>query len=70
MRFNLIAPGVIDTPQYRAANAGADDAHWRSSVGVGRPEDAVGPLLFLLSDQATMTASILSRDIAYAAQER
>jgi 2-hydroxycyclohexanecarboxyl-CoA dehydrogenase len=70
VRFNLIAPGVIDTPQYRAANAGADDAHWRSSVGVGRPEDAVGPLLFLLSDQATMTASILSRDIAYAAQER
>jgi 3-oxoacyl-[acyl-carrier protein] reductase len=37
---------------------------------VGRPEDAVGPLLFLLSDQATMTASIISRDIAYAAQER
>ena len=70
VRFNLIAPGVIDTPQYRAANAGADDAHWRGSVGVGRPEDAIGPLLFLLSDQATMTASIISRDIAYAAQER
>ena len=36
VRFNLIAPGVIDTPQYRAANAGADDARWRASVGVGR----------------------------------
>jgi 3-oxoacyl-[acyl-carrier protein] reductase len=69
VRFNLVAPGVIDTPQYRAANAGADDARWRASVGVGQPEDAVGPLLFLLSDEATMTASIISRDFAYAAQD-
>jgi hypothetical protein len=38
-------------------------------VGVGQPEDAVGPLLFLLSDQAAMTASIISRDFAYAAQD-
>jgi 3-oxoacyl-[acyl-carrier protein] reductase len=70
VRFNLVAPGVIDTPQYRTANAGADDAHWRATVGVGQPEDAVGPLMFLLSDQATMTASIISRDFAFAAQER
>jgi 2-hydroxycyclohexanecarboxyl-CoA dehydrogenase len=70
VRFNLIAPGVIDTPQYREANAGADDAHWRATVGVGQPDDAVGPLLFLLSDRATMTASIISRDFAFTAQER
>jgi 3-oxoacyl-[acyl-carrier protein] reductase len=70
VRFNLIAPGVIDTPQYRSANAGADDARWRGSVGVGQPDDAVGPLMFLLSDQATMTASIISRDFAYPAQDR
>jgi 2-hydroxycyclohexanecarboxyl-CoA dehydrogenase len=69
VRFNLIAPGVIDTPQYRAANAGADDARWRSSVGVGHPEDVVGPLLFLLSDAATMTASTLAREFAYGARE-
>jgi 2-hydroxycyclohexanecarboxyl-CoA dehydrogenase len=69
VRFNLIAPGVIDTPQYRQANAGADDARWRPSLGVGQPEDAVGPLLFLLSDQATMTASIISRDFAFSAQD-
>jgi 2-hydroxycyclohexanecarboxyl-CoA dehydrogenase len=69
VRFNLIAPGVIDTPQYRIANAGADDARWRGSVGVGQPDDAVGPLMFLLSDQATMTASIISRDFAYPAQD-
>jgi 2-hydroxycyclohexanecarboxyl-CoA dehydrogenase len=69
VRFNLLAPGVIDTPQYRTANAGADDARWRGSVGVGQPDDAVGPLMFLLSDQATMTASIISRDFAYPAQD-
>jgi 2-hydroxycyclohexanecarboxyl-CoA dehydrogenase len=69
VRFNLIAPGVIDTPQYRAANGGPDDARWRASVGVGTPEDVVGPLLFLLSDAATMTASLLSRDFAYAAED-
>ncbi len=69
VRFNLIAPGVIDTPQYRAANAGADDKRWRSSVGVGTAEDVVGPLLFLLSDAASMTAWIISRDFAYPAQD-
>jgi len=69
VRFNLIAPGVIDTPQYRAANAGADDARWRASVGVGDPEDVVGPLLFLLSDAATMTASTLAREFAYPARD-
>jgi 3-oxoacyl-[acyl-carrier protein] reductase len=65
VRFNLIAPGVIDTPQYRAANAGADDAQWRASVGVGQPQDVIGPILFLLSDAASMTASLISRDMAY-----
>src|SRR5262249_61674062 len=67
VRFNLIAPGVIDTPQYRAANAGADHERWRASTGVGTPEDVVGPLMFLLSDAATRTASLLSRDFADAA---
>ena len=65
VRINLIFPGVIDTPQYRAANEGVDDERWRTTLGVGSPDDVVGPLLFLLSDAATMTASILSRDFAY-----
>ena len=65
VRFNLIAPGVIDTAQYRAANAGRDDAGWRASVGVGTPDDVIGPLMFLLSDAASMTASVVSREFAY-----
>ena len=69
VRFNLIAPGVIDTPQYRAANQGADHERWKASTGVGTPEDVTGPLLFLLSDAATMTASILSRDLAYSVDD-
>jgi 3-oxoacyl-[acyl-carrier protein] reductase len=69
VKFNLIAPGVIDTQQYRAANEGADHQAWKNSIGVGSPEDVVGPLLFLLSDAATMTASILSRDFAYPAED-
>lgn len=67
VRFNIIAPGVIDTPQYRAANAGQDNERWKASTGIGEPEDVVGPLMFLLSDAATMTASLLSRDTAYPA---
>jgi 2-hydroxycyclohexanecarboxyl-CoA dehydrogenase len=69
VKFNLIAPGVIDTPQYRAANAGTDHERWRASTGVGEPQDVVGPLLFLLSDAASMTASVLSRDFAYPVQD-
>lgn len=70
VKFNLIAPGVIDTPQYRAANEGADHERWRASTGVGNPDDVVGPLMFLLSDAGTMTASLLSRDFAYPAQDQ
>lgn len=69
VRVNLIAPGVIDTPQYRAANAGVDDASWKASTGVGGPQDVIGPLMFLLSDAATMTASLVSRDMAYPRDE-
>lgn len=65
VRVNLIAPGVIDTPQYRAANEGADHASWQNSTGVGAPQDVVGPLMFLFSDAATMTGSLVSRDFVY-----
>jgi NAD(P)-dependent dehydrogenase (short-subunit alcohol dehydrogenase family) len=66
IRVNAIFPGVIDTPQFREANpAGGEREHWAATLGIGTPEDVVGPLLFLLSDAATMTGSVLTRDRAY-----
>ena len=69
VRINVVFPGVIDTPQFRQANPGAELEHWLETTGVGEPADVVGPLLFLLSDAATMTGSILTRDRVYRAEE-
>lgn len=66
VRVNVVAPGVIDTEQFRTANAGADRDHWHDTIGIGDPEDVVGPLLFLLSDAAAMTGSVLTRERAFA----
>src|SRR5690606_7293144 len=62
VRVNLLSPGVIDTPQFRAANPGGDLSHWQETTGVGVPEDVVGSLLFLLSDAANLTGSMLTRE--------
>lgn len=63
IKANIVFPGVIDTPQFRQANpAGGELEHWKNSLGVGEPNDVVGPLMFLLSDAATMTGSVLTRD--------
>lgn len=69
VKVNVIWPGVIDTPQYRNANPGAEGDSWKNTLGVGSPDDVVGPLMFLLSDAATMSASVLSRDMAYTRDE-
>lgn len=67
IRVNIISPGVIDTPQFRAANPPQGEReHWERTTGIGEPGDVVGPLLFLLSDAATMTGSLLTRERAYA----
>jgi NAD(P)-dependent dehydrogenase (short-subunit alcohol dehydrogenase family) len=66
VRVNVIAPGVIDTEQFRSANIGADLEHWRDTTGIGEAEDVVGPLLFLLSDAAAMTGSQLTRERVFA----
>ncbi|MFK4089634.1 SDR family NAD(P)-dependent oxidoreductase [Kribbella sp. NPDC020789] len=65
VRVNVLAPGVVDTEQFRSANHDADREHWRETIGIGDPEDVVGPLLFLLSDAATMTGSTLTRERAF-----
>jgi NAD(P)-dependent dehydrogenase (short-subunit alcohol dehydrogenase family) len=66
VRVNVVAPGVIDTEQFRGANAGADREHWQDTIGIGDPDDVVGLLLFLLSDAAAMTGSVLARERAFA----
>lgn len=66
VRVNTIFPGVIDTPQFQAANpTGGEREHWARTTGIGTPADVVGPLLFLLSDASTMTGSTVTRDRAY-----
>jgi 3-oxoacyl-[acyl-carrier protein] reductase len=70
IRVNTVFPGVIDTPQFRLANpTGGEREHWARVTGIGTPADVVGPLLFLLSDAATMTGSTLTRDRAYPRSE-
>jgi 3-oxoacyl-[acyl-carrier protein] reductase len=69
VRVNVLWPGVIDTPQFQAANPGAEREHWLKTTGIGRPEDVVGTLLFLLSDAAAMSGSTLTRDRVFPAQE-
>jgi 2-hydroxycyclohexanecarboxyl-CoA dehydrogenase len=59
VRVNVFRPGVVDTPHYRAGNPGF------SGGGLDEPADTVGPLLFLLSEQATMTGSTLTREMPY-----
>jgi NAD(P)-dependent dehydrogenase (short-subunit alcohol dehydrogenase family) len=66
IRVNTIFPGVIDTAQFRDANpTGGEREHWQKTTGIGTSEDVVGPLLYLLSDAATMTGSTLTRDRAF-----
>jgi 3-oxoacyl-[acyl-carrier protein] reductase len=68
IRVNTLFPGVIDTPQFRVANPGAERAHWQATTGIGIPDDVVGPLMFLFSGAATMTGSTLTRDRAFASE--
>lgn len=69
IRANVVFPGVIDTAQFRAANPGPERDHWAETTGIGSPQDVVGPLLFLLSDAATLSGSTLTRDRALRREE-
>ena len=59
IRVNLCRPGIIDTPQFRAANPGMDTSK------LDGPEEPVGALLFLLSDAAAMSGSMVSREMPW-----
>ena len=65
VRVNVVAPRVIETEQYQLANSEKELDHWRKTIGSGEPEDVVGPLLFLLSDEASLTGSMVTRERAY-----
>ncbi|HEX5595579.1 MAG TPA: SDR family oxidoreductase [Micromonosporaceae bacterium] len=70
IRVNTVFPGVIDTEQFRAANPpGGERERWERTIGIGAPEDVVGPLMFLLSPAATMTGSTLTRDRAFSRRD-
>jgi len=69
VRVNVLFPGVIDTDQFQRANPpGPEREFWERTIGIGQPEDVVGPLMFLLSDAGSMTGSVLSRDRAFGVQ--
>lgn len=59
IRVNLCRPGIIDTPQFRAANPGMDTSR------LDGPEEPVGALMFLLSDAASMTGSMVTREMPW-----
>ena len=59
IKVNLCRPGIIDTPQFRAANPGMDTSK------LDGPEEPVGALMFLLSDAAAMSGSIVSREMPW-----
>ncbi|HEX5541693.1 MAG TPA: SDR family oxidoreductase [Micromonospora sp.] len=70
VRVNAVFPGVVDTEQFRVANPpGGERERWERSIGIGVPDDVLGPLMFLLSSAATMTGSSLTRDRAFARRE-
>lgn len=59
IKVNLCRPGIIDTPQFRAANPGMDTSR------LDGPEEPVGALMFLLSDAASMSGSMVTREMAW-----
>lgn len=59
IRVNLCRPGIIDTPQFRNSNPGVDYSK------LDRPEAPVGGLMFLLSDAAQMSGSMVSREMPW-----
>src|SRR5579875_401202 len=59
IKVNLCRPGIIDTPQFRAANPGMDTSK------LDGPEEPVGALMFLLSDAASMSGSMVTREMPW-----
>jgi NAD(P)-dependent dehydrogenase (short-subunit alcohol dehydrogenase family) len=60
VRVNIYRPGIVDTPQFAASNPDGVPA-----AILDQPDDAVGGLMFLLSDDAVMTGSIVAREMPF-----
>ncbi|HET8647739.1 MAG TPA: SDR family oxidoreductase, partial [Vicinamibacteria bacterium] len=59
VRFNVVAPGIIDTPDNRASMPGADAARWTSPAAIAEV------IAFLLSPHsAPTTGAVLPVDLA------
>ncbi len=58
--INCIAPGITDTPLMRNANTDQEiqGAVARMGRPLGRPEDAVGPFIFLISEAARTVSGV------------
>ena len=59
IRVNIVCPRASSTPRSSRPPTppAASGSTGCATTGIGTPEDVVGPLLFLLSDAATMTGS-------------
>lgn len=64
IRVNAIAPGVTDSPLFTEPNTEEEQEYFRRQKGVGKVEDVMDLLMFLVSDaSATLTGSVLDREI-------
>jgi NAD(P)-dependent dehydrogenase (short-subunit alcohol dehydrogenase family) len=74
VRVNAVGPGIIDTPLTAQIR---NDPEWSNAYAAksvfnrwGRPEEMVGPTLFLVSDAASfVTGTILYADGGWLAQD-
>lgn len=68
IRVNVVAGGVIETPMSQGwigklNDAQKEEINKKHLLGIGTPDDIVGPIEFLLSDKSGwMTGSVLTAD--------
>ncbi len=61
---NAVAPGTTDTPMWRGTKSEEEIARLRGTIPLAAPEDAVGLVLMLVSDDARLlTGHLLLRGI-------
>jgi NAD(P)-dependent dehydrogenase (short-subunit alcohol dehydrogenase family) len=68
---NAIAPGTTDTPMWRGTKSPEEIERQRRTINLGAPEDAVGLVLMLLSDDARLlTGQLIMRQIYLGREQR